>query len=223
MGLLDSLSDMVISSLDKSIPNVGTKDIVQSVMTTSWDISDDFEVYISNNYLIEKNINILDEENMKKSVISVQLPTMSAQEDEAVIGGLRRVMLRQSELFRFVIRFRDYEGGLLRKYFTAMWAAQQYKFPDEVSSAITITMQGSLMFYSGDCLITQISEQSYDNTNTGISEFDVTFVTPSFTDEFIVNFGKDMDYASAFRTTQDEAEEQSSNLIDDITNFFNLN
>lgn len=207
MGIISSLSDNVKSSLGGLIPGQNSGDIVKNILNTDWDISDDFEVSINNYFMTNvPEVIQIDNEMLKKSIISVELPTLTSQELDYVFNGTRRTSTKMQEQFRFNIRFRDFEGGIMRKYFTTIWTAQNYAYFDEVKSVVKIEMHGTTMFYSENCIITQISSQTYDHSSTGIAEFEITFISPSFTDVYIKELGIDPTYAAEFATTDPNLE-----------------
>ena len=197
---------MIVDTLNSlktvSNNNITINDVSQKILTKNWDFTDDFKFIYFNNFALsyftneDSNITLLDIARMfEESVISVEQPILSSQERDTTLGGRKFTNVKQYELFRFVVKFRDFEGGTLRRFFTKLWIAQQYKYPEEIESHIQININGVVLFSSTKCLISQISSQTFDNTNTGISEFDVTFVTPEFSDAEIKDFGTSSEYA----------------------------
>jgi hypothetical protein len=197
MGIVSSVNSSFNPYNEDSIgSSIGSADIVQSILSTNWDLTDDFEVIITNIFVptIGK---VITEEDIKKSIISVEIPAFSARElGDNIIGGQRRIQVGLYEAFRFSIRLRDFDGGMLRKYFTAIWVAQQELYLDEIKTTVEIRGNGGLIFKSEDCLITQVTGSTYDNTTTNASEITVNFFTPTITTEEIKDFGKDPEYPS---------------------------
>jgi hypothetical protein len=198
MGILDSLSDNILSNLSGGIKELSSKDIVQNILNTNWDFSDSFDIEFTNTFALDRGMFLPKDEDLSKSVISVEVPTFSSQEIDTVLGGMRRPQVRLYELFRFVIRFRDFDGGKLRETFLKLFIAQQYQYVDVVGSNINIKHNGRLLFNTEKALITNISSQIFDNSNSGISEFEVTFISSDFTNEEIKGFGSDGNYADSF-------------------------
>ena len=202
MGLINSLVNDTMSkylNTNGSIEKTNS-DVITDILTTDWDISDDFKVEIVNNFVTHK-LKLVDRliQAGNSGVISVDLTPLSSQEIDNVIGGIRRVNVRMYESFRFGIRFRDYNGGELRKVFTDIWVAQQYMYPDEIASKITIKQKDKVMFESDKCLITGVAQATLDNTNSTITEFEVTFITPTFSNTEIKDFGIDANYSASFK------------------------
>ena len=231
MGIIDSLSNKVnsiadnaLSSLKSSILPKSTKDTVKNILQTNWDLTDDFVFVIHNTYINTKckKGECLDNEVLQKSLLSVEIPVLTSQEIDNVLGGTRRINTKMQESFRFNVRFRDFDAGRLKKYFTMMWVAQQYMYFDDIKSTIHIKVNGSTAFYSENCIITQISAQTYDTSSTGISEFEITFMSPSFTDTNIKEFGIDPEYAKEFgevpksSDTYEETQEQRNSWTTDL-------
>jgi len=197
MKVLQSISDSITSNLTTLKPNQ-PKNIITNILNTNWDLTDDYTFFIYNDFLHTRGSNELNDENLQKSIISVEVPVLSSQEVDTVIGGIRRTGVKIQEQFRLVIKFRDFGGGHLKSHFTKLFAAQQYMYFDDIKSTIRITANNEIQFYSENCIITQISAQTYDNNNSNISDFDVTFISPSFTDKHIMNLGSDQHYAESF-------------------------
>jgi len=196
MGMISSLdSSLNPYNEDNIISNVSGNDIVQNILSTNWDYTDDFEVIIVNSFVPNVGKTITENE-IKKAIISVEIPPFSAGELENIIGGQRRVNVRLYETFRFSIRLRDFDGGYLRKYFTSIWIAQQELFHDEIKTSVEIKVNNGLIFKSDDCIITQVSGSTFDNTNTNISEITIQFSASTLITEEIKDFGKDPEYSS---------------------------
>jgi hypothetical protein len=198
MKLLDSLTNSVKNAFSKNINEPTPKETVDNILKTNWDLTDDFEFILTNEFLSKNSVEIFNNEILAKAVVSVEVPVLTSQEMDVVFAGVRRTNVRMQELFRFTVRFRDFDKGIIRKYFTTLFIAQQYLYFDDVKSNIVIKLGNKTMFGSENCFISQISAVTYDHNNTGISEFDVTFVSTSYSDEFISNFGSDTEYNHNF-------------------------
>jgi len=203
MGILGKIQDQLADALAVKVNTV-----TSSIMTTPWDFSDDFSVLIENPKLKDWGKSISYQFGMlsmlgdmshswEASVISVEVPQLSSQENDIVLGGRRFVNVRQNELFRFNIKFRDVHGSL-RDFFTKVWIAQQYMYLDDIATIITIKAHDAVLFKASKCLISQISAQTFDHNNTGLSEFDVTFVCPDFSNYSVKDFGIDSEYSNSF-------------------------
>lgn len=209
------IGNLVPTQLNRLNPKE-SENIVSSIMNTQWDFSDDFDFSIifpgkyKDDFKINKDI-------IRKSVISVELPVLSSQEIDNIIGGTRRVNVKMQELFRFNVKFRDFQNGVLKRIFTILWVAQQFDYFDNVKSTIKISKSKNgkedILFLSEDCVISQISSQTFSNEESNVVEFDVTFVTPSFTNTNIVKFGSDTNYNSVF-----SEDGTNSTLITSSTN-----
>jgi hypothetical protein len=192
--MLDSLND------NTGISNIENDDIIQKIMSKKWDISDNFTVNITNPFIL-KHFEFYKEDLVtagKEAVISVDIPPMTSQEIDEVLGGVRRTSVRMYEQFRFSTRFRDYDGGSLRKLFTTIFIAQQYMYLDDIATEIKIYQDGALVFESPKCLITAVQQQTLDNSTTEIANFEVVFITSTFTNNEIKDFGKDAEYSTSF-------------------------
>jgi hypothetical protein len=200
-SFINSAAEKMID-LGKPSSDVRNEDIVQKITTTKWDLTDDFKVTITNKLIIDDSRFTDHQKDLefasKYGVISIDIPSMSSQEIDEVIGGIRRNNVRIYESFKFGIRFRDYEGNRLRKLFTTIFIAQQYEYFDSVATSIEITQNESCLFKSEKCLITTIQQQTLDNQNTAINEFEVTFITPEMSNTYIKEFGRNANYSSSF-------------------------
>jgi len=173
------------------------RDIVAASQDTAWTLTDNFEISISN-----KSIESPDDFGFKLPlcVVSIDLPPLDSAENEQVLGGERRIGVNLFELFKFSIKFRDYEGLKLRQFFETIWIAQQYEYFDNIVTSITLRVQDSkgkgsyLLFDTDQALITNIGTISFDNSSTSIAEFDVNFVAKSFSDNVIDDMGSELIY-----------------------------
>jgi len=169
-------------------------DLVTSISNTNWFLTDNFEVVINNNKVSTKEFDNF-ANDIRKSTMSVTLPELTANENDQVIGGERRIGVQLFEAFRFSVKFRDYDGGKLRQFFETIWVMQQYEYFDDIKTNVTISTNASssqnatILFSSEDCLITGISGYSLDNSATAIAEFDVSFYTNKFSDDLVSGFG----------------------------------
>jgi hypothetical protein len=192
-----------LSRLNKKNSN----NIVSSIVNTQWDFSDDFKATITINPKYVQDFN-LSEEVIEKSIVSIEIPTLSSQEIDNIVAGTRRVNVRMQELFRFNIRFRDFNNGILRRIFSILFAAQQFEYFNDIAIGIKIEYNNpkkDIIFQSEKCLITQISPITYNNDGN-IVEFDVNFVSPSFTNTNLVNFGSDSNYNKSFDSNSISSE-----------------
>lgn len=228
MGILSAAADTVTDSINNAIDSglfqvtkgftAENSSVVEQILSKKWDMTDDFQVAFVSQYLQKIMPDYINDfyEMMNYAIVNVTLPMMSAQEIESVIQGTRRVNVKLQESFRFEITFRDYSGGILRKMLTALWIAQQFEYFDDVKSHITIMQNNALAFTSDNCLILSIGTQTYDHNNTGFSEFTVSFISPSYTDEFVRDFGIDLGYSDSFMKTI-EFQEDKNRLMDTNT------
>jgi hypothetical protein len=197
LGIINSLINDAIGG---NSPEPTSSDKVQKILSTKWDITDDFKITIINTFINTKFPEFKEELLFasENAVVSVDIPPMTSQELDEVLGGVRRNNVRIYESFRFGIRFRDYEGNRLRKAFTNIFIAQQYMYLDEIATTIEIKQDDKVLFKSEKCLITAIQQQTLDHQNTAIDEFEVTFITPTFSNTYIKDFGQSAEYSSSF-------------------------
>jgi hypothetical protein len=206
LNLLEDAVNSVVKDIIKkdnitAVPSEKDIDIVQKITSANWDFSDNFEVEINNKIVTDgilSNFNDILRFASKYAVVSVDIPPMSSQEIDTVIGGLRRINVKMYESFRFRIRFRDIDGNQIRKLFQNIFVAQQYEYFDNIKTNINIKNGGKVIFNSEDCLIISIQQQTLDNNNTAISEFEVTFISPSISNQYLKGFGNNANYSAAF-------------------------
>lgn len=159
-------------------------------------------------------------EIFEKNTISVDVPQLTAGELDTVLGGQRRPNIRMQELFRFQAKFRDEDGLSLRQYFESLWIATQYEYFDDIKGMVVILdVDGNVVFASYDVIINSVSPVQFDNNSSQIVEFDVQFLSPTYSDGVVTNFGK-MKYGDSFfqigsgGTTETE-ENGNTDLTDD--------
>lgn len=170
------------------------KDVIDIALNTKWTITDNFEVDITNPKVVfwePTEMGTI----IQKSLLSIDVPTLTSPESDYVIGGERRLGVKIFEAFRFTMRFRDFEGGQLRRYFEAIWIAQQYEYFDNIKTSVKIDSILNLdlkknIFRTEDALITEVSSIQFDNTSTQIAEFSVAFIANKISDELVTKFGE---------------------------------
>jgi len=161
-------------------------DVLEKAKNANWTLTDDFEFFFNNSSLISPT-NLA--ESLELGVIAINVPELTSPEIDEVLGGERRIGVRLFENFRFTIKFRDYGGGAIRRYFQTIWVSQQHMYFDDIKSTVSINSTGKTIFYTTDALITSISSINFDNNSTQIAEFDVTFLARSYSDEFVSGIG----------------------------------
>jgi len=177
---------------------------VSNILNANWDLTDEFTIFIRNNYVNNLSnkefLKIVEKFNeyLKYCIVSFTLPTLTAQETDVVLGGVRRVGVKMSESFRFSITFRDIEGGIFRKYFETIWIAQQFEYFDDIKTYIQVWANNSFMFKSEDCLILSVNPITYTQAGANFTEFTVEFITPTYSDSIIKNYGSNPDYSKSF-------------------------
>jgi len=210
MGILNSLTNKIFKNNPVNLSNFNS--ISKDILNTKWDLTDDFEVIISNNYATYKFPDLSINSLIEKSVISVEVPPMSSQEQDNVIGGIRKPIVRMYEQFRFTIKFRETKGEI-RDFFNALFVGQQYVFPKDIASDILVKSNGSVIFQAKKCMIIQISGINLDHNTTNVVEFDVTFISTDFTNSYIKDFGTDPDYASSFDNKRKEESKKQTDFL----------
>ena len=173
-------------------PSNSIESIVKLATNTKWTLTSDFEVTLENKFIkYPMNINTEDQwsSTLAKSIVSINSPDLTAAEVDEVLGGERRIGVRMFEAFRFTIKFRDFDGGLFKRYFENIWVAQQSTYPDDVSTKILIHAQGKLVFGAENCLITSVSGINFDNGSAQIAEFDVVFISNSYSSQSVSEVG----------------------------------
>ena len=185
-------------------------DILHNASVTDWTLTQDFSFhYVQNAKLTKFNIftfvpvreTAID--IYAKSTISVEVPQLTASEMDTVLGGERRVNIRMQELFRFSVKFRDFNGLSLRKYFENIWISTQYEYPEEVNGTVYIyDKSGTLVFSSSNVVINSVSAIQFDNNSNQIAEFDVQFLSPTYSDSKVNDFGKS-DYVDRYVRAED--------------------
>lgn len=148
-------------------------DIVSKAYSTNWVLSDEFVVSID-----PTKDNGISQEEWNMAVVSMTSPELSAQEGDIVLGGARRVTSRIQDVFRFTITFRDFDQNKLRSYFETKFALQQKLYPEDIETEITVrhfTNDVGSPIFNTKALITNISGANFNNSESSIQEFTVSF------------------------------------------------
>ena len=166
------------------------EDIIHEAYTTDWVLSDEFRIEI------DSDKNIIPQETWNMSTVSFSTPELSAPEGDTVIGGERRLTSRLYDLFRFNVVFRDIGRVNLRRYFEKKFALQQKLYPKDIETTISIyhvkgDLENGIMtkVFSTSALITNISGANYNNSESSIQEFTVSFSATKFDTEDLEGFG----------------------------------
>ena len=171
------------------------EDIVANVRATAWQRTDNFDVSIESKqqYLDVENIIKGEKKSIiwHKSIVSMSLPGISTPANEKFLGGEWVIGTQKPEVFRWSIRFRDFNGGDLRRWFMTQQVFMQYNYVED--SYITFKVQTrdseTTIFESEKVLIESVSEASFENGANAISEFSVEFKSPTYSDELLKDFG----------------------------------
>lgn len=167
------------------------EDIINNAYSADWVLSDEFLIEI------DLKAGVVSQDIWNMSVVSFSSPELSAPEKEAVIGGVRKLTSQLQDLFRFNIVFRDVGQVDLRRYFEKKFALQQKLYPSQIETTISIYhIRGSLeseqdktLVFSTSALITNISGATWNNAESNIQEFTVSFSSGSFNSEDLWGFG----------------------------------
>lgn len=167
---------------------------INNIVNTNWMLTDDFE-FTFYNFAIDINKFIVHENTIVQNIfdrhtMSCEIPILTTGEYETVSGGERRINNKMIEMFRFNAKFRDSDSAALRRYFMKIIAAQQFEYFDDIKSTITIMNNGVLVYYSTNILITSISPIQFSHDSTQIAEFDVAFISNTYGDVDVNDFGK---------------------------------
>ncbi|MCD6370815.1 MAG: hypothetical protein J7L63_04930 [Thermoplasmata archaeon] len=171
-------------------------DIISNVQSTRWQKADDFQVEIAPTNKVDKlgvkNILGIDAAGLwDKCVISFNTPEITNQPLEQYLGGEFRVTLSKPQAFRFSMRFRDFDAGELRRYFHTLMAYSFYNYPAD--SHITVKIRSTdnevVIFESSTITIENVSSIEFDSQGNAIQEFSVAFVSPKYSDSFLVDLG----------------------------------
>jgi len=169
--------------------------IIKEVQNTNWQKSDDFKIIIttSNEKLsVQKVLGVKDVDALwAKSVISFETPTISAPASEHYLGGEWRIQTGRPEVFKFGMKFRDFDSGDLRRYFATLFTYNQYNYVEDsyIQIKVTNTADDIVIFKSDEVLIENVSAGNFDSQNSSISEFSVQFTSPTYTDDFLERMG----------------------------------
>jgi len=168
---------------------MGINNIIKNALNTNWNYTDEF-IFTFNNNAFSLNTSLSPQDIWDMCVINIDTPQLSASINDIVIGGTRRIYSTMFPSFNISITFRDLEGLKLKDFFTKIWAAQYTRYFDEIKSTIQLSSQGSIIFHSDDCLISDISQSQFNNDNNQIVEFTVSFICPSLSTNSLNGFGK---------------------------------
>ena len=167
---------------------MGIHSMLQNALNTKWIITDDFQFTFANpSVTISGSLSPQDIWDI--SVINIDLPQVSANVNDFVVGGSRKLATSRFEKFTLSVTFRDIQDVKLKEYFTKIWMMQQTRYPDEIYSTITVSSHETIMFHSNKCLIDTVSQSQLDNGNNQILEFTVQFSSPIFSNSSVADFG----------------------------------
>ena len=166
-------------------------DLSNNINSKNWTLTDNFTIQIDNDI----QGNRITQEDWNISTISVSLPELSAGESEAILGGEYRLNSKIQDLFRFTITFRDYDQLKIRSYFENKFILQQLEYPDAISTNIRIDYvedygkSEGIKIFETSALITNISGTTFNNSESNIQEFTVSFSSTSYNNHIFNGFG----------------------------------
>jgi len=174
--------------------NVSVKDILDQALETNWTYTNDFDLTINNNMVKFKWSETEFGKIIQKCVMNIDLPPFTSPESDFVLGGERRIGTKIFEAFRFTIKFRDFEFGELRRFFEAIWIAQQYHYKEDIRTSVSVSKmikeRKVETFQTDEALITEVSNFNFDSTGSGIGEFTVSFISNKVSDKLVSRFGE---------------------------------
>ncbi len=154
-------------------------DIVTNIYKAKFAIVDDFEFIFLNNTTKFTGIQgFTPEEVWKMCCINIDNPQLASGVGLSLHGGVWRQIAQRNETYTFSVNFRDFEGLELRKYFIKVWEKQQKGYYDDIVSHVQIKIDKQMIFESSKVLISNISQVQFDNNNTQIAEFTISFASP---------------------------------------------
>lgn len=167
------------------------EDIINNAYAADWVLSDEFLIEI------DLDSGVISQDIWNMSAVSFSTPELSSPEKEAVIGGIRKLTVQLQDLFRFNIVFRDVGQVDLRRYFEKKFALQQKLYPSQIETSISIyhirgnleSTQDKTLVFSSRALITNISGATWNNSESNIQEFTVSFSSGNFSSEDFDGFG----------------------------------
>ena len=170
---------------------MGIHKIMTNALRAEWALTDDFQIYLFNKHLnIDGIQGFTSQDILDMCVINVDIPTMQAEVPNTLVAGAWRVHAAKFQPFTLSVTFRDLSGLRIRERFTEVWMAQQRQYFDDIKSEIRISINQSDVFSSDNLLITSVSQSQLDNNNTQAVEFTVEFVSPTFSNQIVKDFGK---------------------------------
>ena len=170
---------------------MGIHKIMTNALRADWALTDDFQIYIFNQYLqIDGIQGYTAQDILDMCVINVDIPTMQAEIPNTMVAGAWRVHAAKFQPFTITVTFRDLNGLRLKERFTEVWMSQQREYFDDIKSEIRISLGQTEVFSSDNLLITSVSQSQLDNNNTQAVEFTVEFVSPTFSNSLVKDFGK---------------------------------
>jgi hypothetical protein len=169
---------------------MGIHKIMTNALNTKFSLTDDFQFTFGNKMFSIEGSPLPIQELLEICTINVDVTALDAALDAQIMGGSYRIKVSRYQPFIINITFRDIYGLKLREYFTKIWMAQQTQYFDDIKSNIKISVENNVIFSSNDCLINNISQINFDNNNTQITEFTVSFTSPYMSNSNTSNFGE---------------------------------
>ena len=166
-------------------------EIMKTAMNLNWSKTDDFAFTFANNRELNVDSGVSKQGILDVTVKNIDLPQLGSDVESVMQAGEWRIYNAKFQPFTISVTFRDFGSLDLRAYFSAVWMDAQRGYYDDVKSVVNISMNGKVIFYSEDCLITAVSQVQLDNENSQVAEFTVEFSSPYYTNHQIKNFGKD--------------------------------
>jgi len=165
-------------------------EIMTNALRADWCITDDFSIYIFNKYLeIDGIQGFTAQQILDMCVKSVDTPQISSDVTPTLVAGTWRIHSAKFQVFTFSVVFRDLAGLRLKERFTEVWHLQQREYFDDIKSEVELKVNHHVVFASDNLLISSVSQSQFDNANSQASEFTVEFVSPTFTNNTLNNFG----------------------------------
>jgi len=166
--------------------------LIRAAASQNWQYTDDFKFFYSNaKYALGVPGATTDTGTfIEIATVNVALPQLSAGIEQAYHGGEWRITTQKFNPFSLSATFKDVQGMGLRGYFTRIWADQQDEYFNSIKSTLQVLSKGNLILATDTALISDVSQATFDQGNTQIIEFSVSFTFTSFSTPSLQNFGK---------------------------------
>jgi hypothetical protein len=157
-------------------------DILTNISNAQWTFTDDYSFFFKSPLKDLPNIQgFTPQEIWDMCTINIDTPQSGAQSIGSLLALEHKFWVPMYSSVSLTVTFKDFKDSELKRYFMDVWYLQQKKYYNDMVATVDISDGcGTSIFRSEKILIDNVSQTQFDNANSQIMEFSVSFSTGDY-------------------------------------------